>query len=174
MTCAKRFCLSQCHYVQMRVLFFIFVFEMFLFYWFKQSIYCRINNPELLIAMFSEPTIPIRELKISFNKFIEFTCLFLFSIFTCRVFHQSDPNLKDRMTMCKLTWLLLILVAYGVFFSFIFFVTTGVLVSTVISSETQRAFLLVLDAKTLDEIARANIPETMSCPITFHGGFFHW
>eukprot|EP00057_Strongylocentrotus_purpuratus_P023271 XP_011677745.1 PREDICTED: beta,beta-carotene 15,15'-monooxygenase [Strongylocentrotus purpuratus] len=48
----------------------------------------------------------------------------------------------------------------------------GVLVSTVISSETQRAFLLVLDAKTLDEIARANIPETMSCPITFHGGFF--
>ncbi|XP_041479850.1 beta,beta-carotene 15,15'-dioxygenase-like [Lytechinus variegatus] len=49
----------------------------------------------------------------------------------------------------------------------------GVLVSTVISSETQRAFLLVLDAKTLEEIARADIPETMSCPITFHGGFFH-
>ncbi|XP_072174952.1 beta,beta-carotene 15,15'-dioxygenase-like [Diadema setosum] len=49
----------------------------------------------------------------------------------------------------------------------------GVLLSTVISSETQRAFLLVLDAKTLEEVARAEIPEKMTCPITFHGGFFH-
>ena len=53
------------HYVQMGVVVFIeddaqlaFV-RLFLFHWLKQSIYCRINNPEWIIA--------IPELKISFN-----------------------------------------------------------------------------------------------------------
>ena len=64
---------SASAYVQMRVVAFIeddfeqvFV-RLFLSYWFKQSIYCRINNPKWNLAMFSRQPIPIPELKMNFK-----------------------------------------------------------------------------------------------------------
>jgi carotenoid cleavage dioxygenase-like enzyme len=46
----------------------------------------------------------------------------------------------------------------------------GVLLSVVLDANMGRSFLLVLDAATLDEIGRANVPKHI--PFSFHGQFF--
>ena len=45
----------------------------------------------------------------------------------------------------------------------------GVLLSVVLNAETERSFLLVLDAATLEELARAEAPHAI--PFGFHGQF---
>ncbi|XP_022090472.1 beta,beta-carotene 15,15'-dioxygenase-like [Acanthaster planci] len=49
----------------------------------------------------------------------------------------------------------------------------GVILSSVLNSQTGRAFLLVLDAKDFKELARANLPADVECPLSFHGQFIH-
>jgi beta,beta-carotene 9',10'-dioxygenase len=46
----------------------------------------------------------------------------------------------------------------------------GVLLSIVLDGARERSFLLVLDAATLEEIARAEVPHAV--PFSFHGQFF--
>ena len=45
----------------------------------------------------------------------------------------------------------------------------GVLLSVVLDSRTERSFLLVLDARSLEELARAEVPHHI--PFGFHGQF---
>lgn len=47
----------------------------------------------------------------------------------------------------------------------------GVLLSLVYDSSRVESFVLVLDAKTMAEVARAYTG--MRCPVTFHGQFIH-
>ena len=47
----------------------------------------------------------------------------------------------------------------------------GVLLSVVLDGRTERSFLLVLDAASLDELARAEVPHHI--PFGFHGQFVH-
>ena len=50
--------------------------------------------------------------------------------------------------------------------------TTGVVLSSVLSSSDERqGFLLVLEAKTFTELARARFQTKSSIPGTFHGLF---
>jgi carotenoid cleavage dioxygenase-like enzyme len=46
----------------------------------------------------------------------------------------------------------------------------GVVLSLVLDAETDRSFLLVLDASTFEELARASVPHHV--PVGFHGGFY--
>ncbi|NDJ53577.1 MAG: carotenoid oxygenase family protein [Chloroflexi bacterium] len=46
----------------------------------------------------------------------------------------------------------------------------GVVLSVVLNGQTERSFMLVLDAQTFEECARAEIPQHM--PFNFHGAFF--
>ena len=46
----------------------------------------------------------------------------------------------------------------------------GVLLSLVLDAEARRSFLAVLDARTLEELARAEAPHAI--PFGFHGQFF--
>lgn len=46
----------------------------------------------------------------------------------------------------------------------------GVVLSVVLDSDTERSFLLVLDARTFEEVARAAVPHHV--PLGFHGGFY--
>lgn len=43
--------------------------------------------------------------------------------------------------------------------------------STVINTAKQNSFLLILDAKSFEEIGRAEIPEDVHYPMTFHGEY---
>lgn len=46
----------------------------------------------------------------------------------------------------------------------------GVLLSVVLDAERENSFLLVLDAHTLEELARAAVPHHI--PFGFHGQFY--
>jgi len=47
----------------------------------------------------------------------------------------------------------------------------GVLLSVVLDADAQNTFLLVLDAQSMQELARARVPEIL--PFSFHGNFYH-
>ncbi len=48
----------------------------------------------------------------------------------------------------------------------------GVILAPVLSPEDDMAsFLVILDAGSFTEIARATLPEGVKCPMTFHGIF---
>ncbi|XP_071840434.1 carotenoid-cleaving dioxygenase, mitochondrial-like [Apostichopus japonicus] len=47
----------------------------------------------------------------------------------------------------------------------------GIIMSTVINTAKQNSFLLILDAKSFEEIGRAEIPEDVHYPMTFHGEY---
>ncbi|MDY7083096.1 MAG: carotenoid oxygenase family protein, partial [Halobacteria archaeon] len=46
----------------------------------------------------------------------------------------------------------------------------GVILSVVLDSQNEKSFLLVLDASTFDELARAEAPHAI--PFGFHGSFY--
>lgn len=47
----------------------------------------------------------------------------------------------------------------------------GVVLSVVLDASERNSFLLILDAHTFEEVARARVPHPM--PYGFHGGFFN-
>ncbi|XP_033097800.1 beta,beta-carotene 15,15'-dioxygenase-like [Anneissia japonica] len=47
----------------------------------------------------------------------------------------------------------------------------GVVMSCIVNSQHRSAFLLVLDAKTFQEVGRAQLPNNIECGLTFHGHF---